>query len=101
MSDEKIIIEVDEFLADLIPGFMENRRADIEKLAVAISAADYEAIRHIAHDLKGLGAGYGFQRITDIGVMLSDAAKRKDVRSLRQLAEQYEAYLTGVEIKFV
>ena len=32
MSDEKIIVQVDEDLEDLIPGFLENRKQDVEKL---------------------------------------------------------------------
>ena len=101
MSDETIIVEIEAFLADLIPDFIENRKADIEKLTAALADPDYETIRHIAHDMKGLGAGYGFQLITDIGTMLSSAAKQDDVESLKQLISQYETYLSNLEIKFV
>ena len=101
MSDEKIVIEVEEFLADLIPGFLENRQADVGKLRTAVADHDLEAIRHIAHDLKGLGAGYGFQLITDIGIMLSEAAKKDDVAELNALITQYETYLSNLDIKFI
>ncbi len=101
MSDEIIIVEVEAFLADLIPGFLENRKADVEKLTSALAGSDYGAIRHIAHDMKGLGAGYGFQLITDLGIMFSNAAKQDDEESLKQLIARYETYLSSLEIEYV
>lgn len=101
MPDEKIVIEVEEFLADLIPGFLENRKTDVGNLTTALTDLDFEAIRHIAHDMKGLGAGYGFQLITDIGIMLSTAAKNNDVEELKKLITQYETYLANLDIKFI
>jgi len=101
MSDEKIVVEIEAFLSDLIPDFMDNRKADIGKLNAALADSNYAQIRHIAHDMKGLGAGYGFQHITDLGVEIGDAAKQADADLVKQLTDQYEAYLARLEVKLV
>ena len=95
---EKIRIHVDPDLADLIPGFLENRRKDITAMQEALARGDFETVRVLGHSMKGAGGGYGFDAITDIGAALEKAAKDNNpgtvLRGLRDLA----AYLDRVEV---
>src|SRR4029450_4650966 len=64
-------------LAELVPGYLENRRRDVEAIAAALALADYETVRILGHNMKGSGAGYGLNRITEIGGSLEQAAGRR------------------------
>ena len=100
MTDEKIIVSVDPDLEDLIPGFLENRSIDREKLAGALVSGDMETIQSIGHNLKGLGGGYGFVEMSEIGADIENAAKSGDADSIRSLIDRLADYLERIEVKF-
>ena len=83
-----------------MPGFLVNRRADVQKLEDALQSADYEGVRILGHNMKGVGGGYGFDAITDIGMSLEQAAKEKDAREIRKQAEALSNYLERVEVRY-
>lgn len=95
---EKIVIEIDPDLEDLIPGFLENRARDVETLGGLLAAQDLAAIQRIGHSLKGVGGGYGFDGITDIGAAIEKAAESGDAAALAPQIEQLADYLSRVEI---
>ena len=94
----KIIVHVDEEIEDLIPGFLENRRKDVNALGEALAKGDYETIRTLGHAMKGAGGGYGFDTITDIGGSLEQAAKDEDAQEIRKRINELSAYLERVEV---
>jgi len=100
MSYDKIIVNVDEDLEDLIPGFLENRVTDIDKLNSAVSENDSEILRSIGHSLKGVGGGYGFMKITEIGAEIESCAKLKDMDKIKCLIKELADYLDRVEIVY-
>ncbi|MCG6551041.1 MAG: Hpt domain-containing protein [Candidatus Magnetominusculus sp. LBB02] len=100
MADDAIVITIDNDLADLIPGYLANRRNDIDKMNSAIDAADFETVRVIGHQLKGSGGGYGFDFITDAGAAVEQAAKNKDVNSIRRHIAALGDYLNRLEIVY-
>ena len=95
---EKIIVYIDEDLADLIPGFLENRRSDVEKMNEALAGQDYETIRSLGHSMKGAGGGYGFDAITEIGRSLEEAAEAQNTGTIRTAIGDLIYYLDNVEI---
>jgi HPt (histidine-containing phosphotransfer) domain-containing protein len=94
----KIVVQVDPDLIDLIPGFLSNKRKDADKIAELVNNADYEALRGLGHKLKGEGGGYGLDTISDIGVSIEDAAVERDLGALREYHSQLLEYLDSVEI---
>lgn len=100
MSDERITVSIDEDLEDLIPGFLENRRADIEKINTAIKEADYFSISRLGHSIKGVGGGYGFDEISIIGEKIEHAAKEEDEKRIIDLCEDYINYLDNIHIVY-
>ena len=100
MSDEKVIVTIDADLEDLVPGFLENRSGDCAKLATALADNDMQSIQSIGHNLKGLGGGYGFEKISELGAALETAAKAGDREGISPLIGQLESYLENVEVKF-
>ncbi len=100
MSKDKITVNIDPDLEDLIPGFLANRKEDIVKLKSALANEDIDNLRSIGHSLKGVGGGYGFQKITEIGAEIEDCAKERNLQSIGELINNLEDYLGRVEIIF-
>jgi HPt (histidine-containing phosphotransfer) domain-containing protein len=99
-QEEKIIVHVDPDIADLIPGFLENRHKDIKTMGEAVTQGDFEAIRILGHSMKGAGGSYGFDAITDIGKSLEQAAIAKDSGVIKKSVQELSAYLDRVEVVY-
>ena len=99
-QDEKIIVHVDPEIADLIPGFLENRRKDIKAMDEALKQGDFETIEVLGHSMKGAGGSYGFDAITDIGKSLEQAAKDNDAEVIQRSVQELAAYLARVEVLY-
>ena len=88
----------DPEIARLVPAFLANRRADVEKIRAHIDAAEWDRIKAIGHKMKGTGRGYGFPRISEIGRALEGAGKDGDAGRARAGADALEAYLERVRV---
>lgn len=97
---EKIVVQVDADLEDLIPGYLESRRQDVETVLQALENQDFETIRIVGHTMKGTGGGYGFDAITGLGHSLEEAAKGQNGEGIRQKAATLLAYLQSVEVVY-
>lgn len=100
MNGDDIIVTIDPDLEELIPVFMENRNKDVQNLKTASAVNDFEALRSTGHSLKGVGGGYGFTRITEIGAEIETFAKMKDIEKINKYITELEEYLDKVEIRF-
>jgi HPt (histidine-containing phosphotransfer) domain-containing protein len=100
MSDEKIVVNIDIDLEDLIPGFLENRQKDILKLEQAIEEQDFETLRSVGHNLKGVGGGYGFHEMTTIGAAIEEGAKENNMEIINENGKKLSHYLANVEINY-
>ena len=99
-NGDKIIVRVDSDLEDLIPGFLENRNQDIKSIFEALKRDDYAAIAKLGHTMKGVGGGYGFDAITDIGRSIEQAAKEKNAQKINASLNELSNYLGRIEIIF-
>jgi HPt (histidine-containing phosphotransfer) domain-containing protein len=99
--DEKIVVNVDSDIEDLIPGFLENRQEDVKSIYDALEKEDYETIRILGHSMKGVGGGYGFDEITDIGRSIEESAEGKNPEEVKKWVINLSNYLDRVEIVYV
>lgn len=99
-ESERIKVKVDPDIEELVPGFLENRRKDVNVIRAALLDMDFETVRILAHSMKGSGGGYGFDRITDIGRLMEDAAKQKNVAALAGLTEELKNYLDRIDVTY-
>ena len=99
-KNEKIVILADPVIADLIPGYLENRRKNIVSMREALDNGDYEAIRFIGHNMKGSGEGYGFSAISEIGAALEQAAKQNNKDDIKRRIDELEDYVGRVEVVY-
>ena len=96
--NNRIVVIIDPDLADLVPGFLNNRRRDVDKLTALLASGQFADIRMIGHSMKGAGGGYGFDQITDIGDALERAALAADSKIIQAGIEQLADYLARVDV---
>lgn len=97
MGDE-IYIKADPDIKDLLPGYLENRRKDIELIKKALEAEDWQEIKTIGHRMKGSGASYGFVDISQLGKAIEEAAHNQDKEKIKDATRELEKYLSRVRI---
>jgi len=76
---------IPEELKDIIPAYLERRKEDSAQLNDLMAKKDFAGIMRIAHKLKGNGASFGFDHITELGDRMNDAAKSKTAKKLKKL----------------
>lgn len=99
-AQDKIVVQGDLDLQDLIPGFLENRRRDVGTLTAAVERGDFPAIQSLGHRMKGDGGGYGFEGLSAIGIRLEQAAKDRNVQAIRDGVADLSSYLRRVEVVY-
>ena len=100
MSDGKIVVTVDEDLEELIPGFLENRNKDVQLLRDSLAGDDVNKLQSIGHSLKGVGGGYGFDGLSEIGAKIEIAAKEFNTNLIEGLVNEMEDYLHRVDVVY-
>ena len=76
-----------------VPGMDETFRQ-------GLAAGDYESIWSRGHNMKGVGAAYGFEYLTDLGAEFEAAARRQDDGELRRCLAALEDYLDRLDVRF-
>ena len=94
-------IFVDEFLVDLIPNFIKNKIADLAILKSALETKDFDTIKKIGHNWKGVCSSYGFNYLGETGKQFELLAQNEDANSLRILIDGLPEYLQNVQIESV
>ena len=97
---KNIVVVMDPELEELIPNYLENRHRDVQSIVDARVQGDFEAIRLLAHSMKGSGGGYGFDAITDIGQSMEQAAKAGNGEEISKWAQELQVYLDHVEVVY-
>lgn len=95
---EPVRVEVDAELLPLVPGFLENRRRDLELIAAALESGDLEPVVRLGHNMKGAGSAYGFDRISELGADLEAASRVADEPQVRRLHAELADYLARLEV---
>ena len=98
---DRILIKVESELETLMPRFLANRRRDLETIAQGLATLDFERLRKTGHDMKGVGGGYGFERISELGAAIEVAATGQDSGELVSLMGQYRDFLSEVDVVYV
>jgi CheY-like chemotaxis protein len=96
----RIVVPANPRLADLIPGFLRNRRRDVALILEALDRGDFETVERLGHGMRGAGSSYGFPPITDIGAALERSAESADAEASRKWAGELATYLELVEVVF-
>lgn len=98
MSENVVYVDVD--LEDLIPDFLDHRNQDVERIRNLLEQGDLREIQRLGHSMKGAGGGYGFDKITEIGRGIEEAAKTGDKNKIEKLNADLARYLSEIEIVY-
>jgi signal transduction histidine kinase/CheY-like chemotaxis protein len=82
-----------EAIAARRPAFLANRQQDLARMRDALAAGDFAVIQMIGHNCKGIGTGYGFPDITNLGSAIENAAKALDAAELQESIREFESHL--------
>jgi PAS domain S-box-containing protein len=93
-------IEIEADLRDLVPNFLDHKRADLGTLRTAIDHKDYETISQIGHKMKGEGGSFGFDVVTAMGSVLEQAALNQDLTSANHTLDQLAEYLESIDVVY-
>jgi HPt (histidine-containing phosphotransfer) domain-containing protein len=96
--DDIIMVSVDSDLAALIPDFLQSIRDQIPHLSELLRDDNYVDIQKIGHSLKGVGGGYGFQGITDLGAQIEQSARNSQHDGVEIGIADLQDYLARVKV---
>ena len=95
----RIRLQVEPGLKELIPGFIENRRRDLERMRHALHSGDLAAIRDVGQNIRCFSRVYGFDELTALGEEIRCAADECSTLRIVHLQGQLADYLSRVDIK--
>ena len=94
------IVVCDADLDDIIPEYLESKRAECLQLRELAEQGDFEEICTIAHGMKGSGGCYGFPVITEIGRNMEIAAKATNLADVLVQVDALQSYMDRVEVRY-
>ncbi|MGB6561476.1 MAG: response regulator [Candidatus Binataceae bacterium] len=100
VSAQPIVVQIDQDLSDLVPGFLARKREDARAVLAAVEHGDAEAIARLGHKMKGEGGSYGLDAVTDLGRELEQAGKDSDFDAARRLGRDLTNFLERLEIVY-
>ncbi len=95
---EKILITVDSELKAFLPKYLENRKADLDKLRVALEMDDFNALQTLSHKIKGHATSYGFTQLSPLCKQMETAAINHEKKIISALLDEYADYISRVDI---
>ncbi|MBD3272200.1 MAG: hypothetical protein GF384_06665 [Elusimicrobia bacterium] len=96
MKPDDLHVHVDPELIGLIPEFLAHRKTDIHRIRELVDRESFDLVAEIGHTMKGSGAMYGFQQITVYGMLIEQAAHKKEALSVLKIADEMGTYLNTV-----
>jgi hypothetical protein len=101
MGDAKYEVNIPRELAEFIPGFLDERRKELDAVDAAFNSGDLDALRKLALKMVGYGITYGFARINELGAELQEAVERGDYDAVAAYILLYREYLDRVQVTFI
>jgi HPt (histidine-containing phosphotransfer) domain-containing protein len=99
-AEGAITVHIDPDLEEIVPGFLENRRRDVQTLETALQQNNLAQIHIIGHRMNGDGGGYGFDAISMMGAALEQAVAREDRDAIRRHTAELIDFLARVTVVY-
>ena len=98
---EPFIVEIDNDLEDIVPGFLENRKNDVVDLQAFYEKREFKEIERIGHKVSGSSGGYGFHLLGKIAKEIELNAAEENEEKVSNLITDFIEYVEKVEVKFI
>jgi CheY-like chemotaxis protein len=92
-------IHLDKSIRPLVPGYLENRKEDIQRIKFALEKNNFNTIEDLGHKMKGSGKCYGFEKISMLGHRIEVFARQKNVGEIEESVDQMQDYLSNLQYK--
>ena len=96
---DRILLRAEPSVKELLPGFLENRRRDLERLGEALHAGDLAAIRDLGQNIRCFSRVYGLDELTEMGEEIRSAAEECSTLRIVELQGRLADYLCRVELQ--
>jgi diguanylate cyclase (GGDEF)-like protein len=93
-------VVADPWFADRIPPFLENTRAEIERLREATREGTYDRVRALARRLRIAAGEHSIDTIGELAGMLERAARAEDAESAIRVIDELAAYVQHVQVTY-
>ncbi|MEM7048184.1 MAG: response regulator [Acidobacteriota bacterium] len=94
-----IRVRIDPDIADLVPAFLNARRRQLTAMRADLEANRLPAVADAAHQIKGVGASYGFAGLSRLAARLEIACSLGDRREAIGLVERMLADLMRTQVQ--
>jgi hypothetical protein len=94
---DRIHLNVEPGLRELVPGFLANRRKDLEVIGRALHSGNLEAIRVVGHNIRCFSRVYGFDELTALGEEIQQAATECSTLRIVHAQIQLADYLSRID----
>ncbi|HZK43556.1 MAG TPA: PAS domain S-box protein [Syntrophomonadaceae bacterium] len=98
-KQDKVTVMSETLIDSLIPEFISSVKDLFEQLETAIDSNNYEIIKNITHDLKGICGMYGFIGLSEASALVNQYANKLDDANLK-IAFNNLKQIFKVEIKY-
>jgi HPt (histidine-containing phosphotransfer) domain-containing protein len=95
--NDKIQLSVEPALRELVPGFLANRRKDVEAIGRALGSGNLEAIKVVGHNIRCFSQVYGFEDLTALGEEIQQAAAEASTLRIAHARARLAEYLARVD----
>ncbi len=93
------LLREDKSFADLVQEFVDGlsrRTANMEK---ALADGDFQALKRLAHQLKGSGGGYGYPALTALSAALERQALSEALSACQQALDELKIMVSRVVVR--
>ena len=95
--NERIQLSVEPALRELVPGFLANRRKDVEAIGRALGSGNLEAIKVVGHNIRCFSRVYGFEELTALGEEIQQAATDASTLRIAHARARLAEYLSRID----
>ncbi|MBU1611820.1 MAG: Hpt domain-containing protein [Proteobacteria bacterium] len=93
----RVLIQHD--FIDIAPKYLDTVRRSLGEIREAMALSDMDTVRSMGHQMKGEGAPFGFELISQLGIKLQQAAESKDVESIATILDRLGHYLDSIVLE--
>ena len=83
----------DEEWAEMQEIYINHTSKELEKIKTQLNLDSIDSIRTFGHNIKGSGGMYGFNEVTELGLLIETAAKEGNLDSIKSNLEVLEDFL--------
>ena len=94
----RIQLSVEPALRELLPGFLANRRKDVEVIGRALGSGNLEAIKVVGHNIRCFSQVYGFEDLEALGEEIHQAASEGRTLLIAHARARLADYLSRVDV---